>query len=581
MSETADQAWQAACLVAAVLAVDPLGLRGAVLHAGPGPVRDRWLAAFKALLPTSMPVRKMPVGITDDRLLGGLDLAASLGSGTRVMQPGLLRETNGGVLLLSMAERVEAATIGRITQAMDRGIVTVERDGLSESQTTCFGLVALDGSRDDEPGPIPSLLDRLAFPVKLDGIDHHAAQVVPPFDAASVARARAVHVHTEDAARSALVEAASLLGIGSLRAPALALRAARAHAALYGRTMVGEEDVTFAARTVLAPRATTLPQPETEASQQPDQPEDSQDTASETETAEDLGALTDMTVEAALAALPPDLLAQLGLGKANRASPNAGGRNGAVRRTVHRGRPMGVKRGAPVGGARLDLLATLRTAAPLQPLRRLENTDQNRIVVLPDDFRIKRFKQHSATLVIAVVDASGSAALHRMAEAKGAVELLLVDAYARRDQVALIAFRGDKAAVALPPTRALARAKRSLTGLAGGGGTPLASALEEAFYLAQDARKRGATPLLVVLTDGQANIARDGTPGRKQAREDAEAAARAIATAGLSGVLIDTGPRPRTEAESLARLMGARYLALPHANATAMASAVRAGMEAA
>ena len=193
-----------------------------------------------------------------------------------------------------------------------------------------------------------------------------------------------------------------------------------------------------------------------------------------------------------------------------------------------------------------------------------------------DDFRISRFKQRTETATIFVVDASGSAALHRLAEAKGAVELLLADCYVRRDQVALIAFRGSAAELLLPPTRSLARAKRSLAGLPGGGGTPLAAGLDAAFALADSVRRRGQTPTVVVLTDGRANIARDGGQGRLRAEEDAINAARQFGAAGITAVLVDTSPRPGPSGETVAREMGARYLPLPHADATMLSKAVLA-----
>ena len=151
-----------------------------------------------------------------------------------------------------------------------------------------------------------------------------------------------------------------------------------------------------------------------------------------------------------------------------------------------------------------------------------------------------------------------------MAEAKGAVELLLADCYIRRDQVALIAFRGKGADLILPPTRALARAKRSLASLPAGGGTPLASGIDAAALLAGAAAHRGQTPLIVLLTDGRGNLARDGSPGRAPAREHTRTAALALRRAGHETLLIDTSPRPAPEAAALADQMGAIYLALPH-----------------
>ena len=141
---------------------------------------------------------------------------------------------------------------------------------------------------------------------------------------------------------------------------------------------------------------------------------------------------------------------------------------------------------------------------------------------------------------------------------------MLADCYIRRDQVALIAFRGSAAELLLPPTRSLARAKRSLAGLPGGGGTPLAAGLDAAFALSDSTRRKGQTPTVIVLTDGRANIARDGGQGRPKAEEDAISAARQLRAAGIAAVLVDTSPRPGISGETFAREMGARYLPLPH-----------------
>jgi magnesium chelatase subunit D len=219
----------------------------------------------------------------------------------------------------------------------------------------------------------------------------------------------------------------------------------------------------------------------------------------------------------------------------------------------------------------------LRAAAPWQPLRRRAagtSRAAGRIVVLPDDFRITRSRHRRQTTTIFAVDASGSQALHRLAEAKGAVELLLADCYVRRDRVAVIAFRGTQAETVLPPTRSLVRAKRALAGLPGGGGTPLAAGVEAAALLAELAARRGETPVVVLLTDGRANVARDGGGGRARAEEDAATAARQLRAAGHAVLLIDTSPRPDAGAARIAAELGARYLPLPHADAQAVSQVV-------
>jgi magnesium chelatase subunit D len=165
--------------------------------------------------------------------------------------------------------------------------------------------------------------------------------------------------------------------------------------------------------------------------------------------------------------------------------------------------------------------------------------------------------------------------LHRLAEAKGAVELLLADCYVRRDQVALMAFRGQQAELLLPPTRSLVRAKRSLAGLPGGGGTPLATAIDAAVVMAQGLQRRGLSPLIVMLTDGRANVARNGSGGRELAHTEALQASRQLAAMGVSVLFIDTSPKPQSLAAELASAMRARYLPLPHAGAAMVSQAVR------
>jgi magnesium chelatase subunit D len=241
-------------------------------------------------------------------------------------------------------------------------------------------------------------------------------------------------------------------------------------------------------------------------------------------------------------------------------------------------------RGDPRSGKRLSLIATLRTAAPWQAVRRRADDTEGRgarIVVHREDFRVRRLKQRTETTAIFVVDASGSAALHRLAEAKGAVELLLSECYGRRDRVALVAFRGRTTDLLLPPTRSLARAKRCLASLPGGGGTPLAAGLDAAVALADAVRRKGQTPVVVLLTDGRANIARDGAPGRSKAMADALVAARGLRAAAVTSVLVDTSPKPQEGARKIADEMRASYLPWPYAGSALLSAAVKASLMAA
>lgn len=386
----------------------------------------------------------------------------------------------------------------------------------------------------------------------------------------------------DDAAVDVLVQAALALGIASLRAPLLALRVAHACAALDGRMEVERDDLVVAARLVLGPRATQLP-----ADTPPDEPESPEDETPPEPPSDDNDdgtppPLTDeqlqnLVLDAARASIPPHLLAQLAGGALGRSAATGGGR-GAAARSQRRGRPVGTRSGELRDGQRLNLIETLRASAPWQPLRRRARGPgmTARVEVRREDFRIQRFKQRMQNTAVFVVDASGSAALHRLAETKGAVELFLADCYVRRDQVALIAFRGQCAELLLSPTRSLARARRSLAGLPGGGATPLASALKATLELADAIRRRGDRPLVILLTDGRANVALDGSQGRPQAEADAQQMAQAVRMAGVRVLLIDTSPRASPQAAQLAATMGARYLPLPHADAHTMSSAVRA-----
>ncbi|RAI57678.1 magnesium chelatase subunit D [Roseicella frigidaeris] len=564
-----------AALVAALLALDPVGLGGVALRGPPGPAREAWLALLRRLLPREAPWRRVPPGVADGRLLGGLDLPGTLQAGRRIAERGLLAEADGGVLLLAMAERLPAATALRLAAALDTGEVRVERDGLALCQPARLGLVALDEGLEEERPPV-ALLDRLAFHLTLDG--------APP-DAAAPASLRAARARLRrlpppaPAVIEALCATAVALGIASLRAPLLALRAAQAAAALAGRRAVEAADAALAARLVLAPRATRLPAPEEAAEEEEAaeaRPPEATPEAAPGEAAAQT--LPDVVLAAARAALPPELLAHLAA-----AAPVAGagaggeGRKGPARQAARRGRPVGTRAGDPRAGFRLSLVETLRAAAPWQRLRGAGGAGA-RIAVRREDFRVLRLRRPAETTTVFVVDASGSAALHRLAEAKGAAELLLAACYARRDRVALISFRGSGAELLLPPTRSLVRARRCLAALPGGGGTPLALGLEAARALAATERRQGRTPLLVLLTDGRANISREGrAAGRAQAEADALAAGRALRREGCAGavLLVDMAPRPQAFARDLAEALGAPHLPLPAADPALLSAAVQ------
>ena len=590
-----------AATIAALFAVDPVGLGGVALRSPACDNRDQWLALLKSLLPTQTPLRRVPLNINDTALLGGLDLGASLQAGKPIALKGLLSQADGGVLVLAMAERMSLSSAARFGSVLDTGMVALQRDGLDTSAKASLGLVALDeGANDDEQMPA-GLADRLAFRLLMGAQD--VDEEGPEWTAQEVlnARERLSQVTIDDEAVQALCAAALALGIDSLRASVFAVRVARAAAALAGSNTVEEEHTGVAARLVLAPRATRLPPaapPENEAQDtpaenqeslsKPDAPdaenkdESNADDDQEETQDEDPGLpenLAELVLEAAQAAIPSGLLARLKMGQLHRAKTPTSGSAGALQKNALRGRPVGARKGEPRAGQRINVLETLRAAAPWQKLRQRQQATTDgqiqRIVVRKEDFHVTRFRQSGQTTTVFVVDASGSSALNRLAEAKGAVELLLADCYVRRDSVAVLAFRGQTAELILPPTRSLARAKRSLAGLPGGGGTPLANAIDAAILLADQLRKKGETPIVVLLTDGKGNIARDGRPGRAQAAADALAAATEMRLRGFSTLLVDTSPQAQDAAKNLAQAMGAQYLALPYAGANSLNQAVR------
>ncbi len=578
-------------LVAALAATAPLELGGVCLRARPGQQREAWLNLFHGLLPQGLPRPRLPLHIGDDRLLGGLDLAATLRGGRPVVQRGLLADCDGGVLTIPMAERTPAALAGKLAAVMDARAVVLERDGLAARHLSAFGVILLDEGLAEEEAPPACLLDRLAFHLRLEpqaGTDT-ALSGLENLTLGDIiaAQRRLPAVEAGDDAVEALCAASLALGIASARAPRFALTAARASAALFGRDSVGEDDTALAARLVLAPRAIQLPagEPPTEA-QEPEPPRerpDGKDARSPERDGEGRNpeALEDVVLAAARAAIPPDLLARLRAGEDRRSREAGSGRAGPLRATTTRGRPVGARRGTPKLGQRLNVLETLRAAAPGQAIRRRELGDRPqasapRVLIRREDFRITRYKHHPETTTIFVVDASGSAALHRLAEAKGAVELLLADCYIRRDSVALLTFRGRSADLLLPPTRSLARVKRCLAGFPAGGGTPLAAAIDAAAALAEGLRRKGQSPVAVFLTDGRGNIARDGSADREAAESDTRAAASALAASELASLLVDISPRPRPIGRQLAEKMRATYLALPRADAAALCSAVQA-----
>ena len=541
--------WNRAVLALSLAAIDPRGLNGVIIRARPSAARDALMQAARSLrLPH---VRLHPV-MTKQVLDGDVDVSATLGSGTVLMQRGLLAR-GPSMLVLPMAERASVYLSARLGQALDA----------SEGHL----LLALDESAENDEALPARLADRCAFEVILDDIA--LGDIRPPNlpdDIASLQKAARRVIIPPDIIEQLVMLAVSS-GITSLRAPSFALRAAGAHAALNGRTTLDTDDISAAVMLVFAHRATQLP--ETSEQNEPPPPQDQHKTQNQND---GLNIPDDLLVDAINASLPAGLLDRSSAGKGK-----TGAGSGAKRAGARRGRPL------PAGtsgnsDASIDLIATLRAAVPWQTLRKRGQPQSIRPVIYPSDLRNRRYETLSDRLLIFVVDASGSAAMARLSEAKGAVELLLAGAYARRDHVALITFRGTKADVLLPPTRSLVQTKRRLAELPGGGATPLASGLSAAFTMAQTASRKGMTPTVITLTDGRANIALDGQPNRPRAASDAQDIARKLANGGIDALVIDTTLRPDRNLRALADTMRAKYIALPRTDAQSVSAAVSASL---
>lgn len=584
--------WLTCLQIAQLISLAPHAFGGVIVRARFGPVRERWLGALEQIAKhngLSTPLRKIPNTISDENLLGGLDLEATITLGKPVFRPGLLSQCDQSLAIIPMAERLESGTIARIVAALDHGVIQIERDGYGERLACAMGVAVIDEGIDEDECINPKLMDRCAFLIDLDTMPwRELPDSEIDLEFANGTREqideRVARIHLTDAQFQALVGIAAQLGVDSLRAVQFAVRTARYLAAMdmgWDRSEPSQEHLERAVTLVLLPRATQIPNLADESSpEEPPNPESSEDQESDDSPTSPLSeseVLEDQVLEAAQASIPRELLERLMQLAQVRQQSQSAGKSGASQLSRQRGRPMGSSSGVPNGHQRLSLIDTIRAAVPWQGVRRQQTPigqGSPSIRIRKEDLRIKRYQQRNQTLTAFVVDASGSSAIHRLAEAKGAVELLLAECYVRRDQVALISFRGSEAELLLTPTRSLVRAKRSLASLPGGGGTPLAKAIDTAFALARSSLKKGMTPTLVFLTDGRGNIARDGTPGRAQAQFDAEQSAKFASQIKVRSLWIDTSPQAREEGKQIAQLIGSYYLPLPHARAQELSQAV-------
>ena len=584
-----EQAWFDANLIAILLAINPRGLKGVSVKSQFGPIRDSWLNYFMNLLPADSKVVKAPANLSPEQLFGSLDIESALLSGKFKVSQGLLERLGGQYLLLPMAERMNLQVITHISQALDEKNLFNYPHAANNHP---FGVIVFDESEFQEEGVNLRLLDRLAFGIYLDRFsinDTKKYLEVTPSDIKD-AIALLPSVTCSQDLIEVLIKAGLSLGISSLRANQFVLEAAKSLAALRGLMRVGQQEAIDAARLVYTHLKSMQAPPEEGLDNKTDDSEDvdgnqesqhnSDNELSKDEETSDLeninppssaDELEELVVEAIQASLPPKFMIRMNQTlRPTKTKASITGKSGSIEKSFASGRPHGARKGLPGNGRRLDILKSIRSAIPWQRLRAQQNNaflksdNESKIHFRAEDLHTKQYLKRRGTITIFLVDASGSSATQRLSEAKGAVEELLSQCYIRRDEVAMLSMRGSKVDIILPPTRSLVRAKRNLATLPGGGGTPLALGLRSANEMASSSERKGLTPIIVIMTDGKANVNLSGVGGRAGAHNDAITAAKELSIKSHRILFVDTSPQPEKLAQELAGVMAAQYFPLPY-----------------